>query len=249
MNKDLVGQIAVVTGAARGIGQAIAVALASRGAKIFANTPVTQLSCTETIQACRNAGGDAEEIVFDVSDSAAVDGGFEAIAAKAGKIDILVNNAGISRDGLLIRFKDEDWKRTLAVNLDGAFYCVRAASKVMIKARYGRIVNIASVVGQMGNAGQVAYVSSKSALIGLTKTVARELASRNITANAIAPGFIETDMTLALDEKVRAEHMKGIPLGRYGQAAEVASLVSFLVGPDSAYITGQVVGINGGMYM
>lgn len=249
MNRDLTGQVAIVTGAARGIGKAIAVALAARGAKVFVNTPIPQISGADTITACREAGGDGEEIVFDVSNSAAVDAGFEAVREKAGRIDILVNNAGISLDGLLIRFKDEDWKRTLSVNLDGAFYCVRAASKIMMKARYGRIVNIASIVGQMGNAGQIAYVSSKAALIGLTKTVAREMASRNITVNAVAPGFIETDMTAALDTKVRDEHLKVIPLGRYGQAAEVATLVSFLAGPDSGYITGQVIGINGGMYM
>ena len=145
--------------------------------------------------------------------------------------------------------KDEDWTQTLAVNLQGAFFCGRAAAKLMLKSRWGRIINISSVVGEMGNAGQVPYVASKAGLIGMTKAMAKELASRNITVNAVAPGFIETDMTAALDEKVRAEHMKAIPVGRYGHAEEVAELVSFLCSDSAAYITGQTVGINGGMYM
>jgi 3-oxoacyl-[acyl-carrier protein] reductase len=194
-------------------------------------------------------GNGAEIIGFNVADSTAVDAAIDTIHKKAGKIDILVNNAGISKDGLFIRMKNEDWDTTLGVNLNGAFYCSRAVARLMLKARAGRILNISSVVGEMGNPGQVPYVSSKAGLIGLTKAMAKELASRGITVNAITPGFIETEMTGALSEETRAEHLKHIPLGRYGAAEEVAGVVTFLCGPDAAYITGQVIGINGGMYM
>ncbi len=249
MTSTLSGQIALVTGASRGIGRAIAVSLASEGAFVFVNFSASPDAANETVRLCKEAGGDAELLAFDVASSDSVDAAFEKIKSAKGKLDILVNNAGISKDGLLLRFKNDDWERTLSVNLDGSFYCARAASKLMVKGRYGRIINISSVVGEMGNAGQTAYVSSKAGLIGLTKALARELASRNITVNAVTPGFIETDMTAALDPKLKEEHFKAIPLARYGQAAEVASLTGFLASPAAGYITGQVIGINGGMYM
>lgn len=249
MSRIFQGQIAVVTGASRGIGRATALELASHGAHVVINFSSNAASAEEVSALCEKAGGSASVFGFNVSDSKAVDEAFDAIKEKHGKLDILVNNAGISRDGLFIRMKDEDWAKTLETNLYGAFYCARAAAKIMMKGRYGRIVNISSVVAEMGNAGQVPYVSSKAGLIGLTKSMARELASRNITVNAITPGFIETDMTAALDEKLKEEHLKSIPLSRYGKAEEVAALVRFLSSADAGYITGQVVGINGGMYM
>jgi 3-oxoacyl-[acyl-carrier protein] reductase len=242
-------KIALVTGASRGIGRSIAVNLAKHGAHVIVNFSSSPDAAKETLAAIREVGGDGELMQFPVQDSAAVDKAFEEIKAKHGQLDILVNNAGISRDGLLLRMKDEDWNQTLSVTLQGAFFCGRAAAKLMLKSKWGRIINISSVVGEMGNAGQVPYVSSKAGLIGMTKAMAKELASRNVTVNAVAPGFIETDMTAALDEKLRLEHMKAIPLGRYGQADEVAELVSFLASDAAAYITGQTVGINGGMYM
>lgn len=249
MSNDLAGQVAVVTGASRGIGRAIAVALAGRGARVFVNYTSNAAAAEEAVAACIAAGGQAESLGFDVADSSAVDAAFDKIRERAGRLDILVNNAGISKDGLFIRFKDEDWARVLSVNLTGAFYCSRAATRLMMKARYGRIINISSIVGEMGNAGQAAYVSSKAGLIGLTKSTAREVASRNITVNAVTPGFITTDMTDALDQKIKDEHFKAIPLGRYGEPAEIASLVTFLSSKEAGYVTGQVIGVNGGMYM
>lgn len=249
MSKKFQGQVAVVTGASRGIGRAIAIELARQGAHVVINYSSNAGAAEEVASLCANEGGSASVMGFNVGDSKSVDEAFDAIKEKHGKLDILVNNAGISRDGLFIRMKDEDWAKTLETNLNGAFYCARAATKIMMKARYGRIVNISSVVAEMGNAGQVPYVSSKAGLIGLTKAMAKEVASRNITVNAITPGFIETDMTAALDPKLQEEHLKAIPLGRYGKAEEVAALVSFLADQSAGYITGQIIGINGGMYM
>lgn len=249
MNKPLEGQVSLVTGGSRGIGRAISVKLAALGSRVFINYSSRVDAALEVVKECEELGVQAEAIGFDVSDSAAVDRAFDEIKTKAGRVDVLVNNAGISKDGLFIRMKDEDWDTTLKINLNGAFYCSRAAAKIMMKARYGRIINISSVVGEMGNAGQIPYSSSKAGMIGLTKSIARELASRNITSNVITPGFIETDMTGVLDEKVKVETLKNIPLGRFGHANEVAELVSFLAGASAGYITGQVIGINGGMYM
>lgn len=243
------GRVALVTGGGRGIGRAISLELASQGAKVFLNYTTGGVAANETVALCSKNGGIAETIQFDVSQSASVDAAIDTIKQKAGRIDILVNNAGISRDGLVLRMKDDDWEKVIATNLSGAFYCSRGVSRLMVKERYGRIINISSVVGEMGNAGQVPYVSSKAGLIGLTKALAKELSPRNITVNAVAPGFIETDMTAGLDEKVRAQHLSVIPLQRYGTPHEVAKLVAFLCGDDSGYITGQIVGINGGMYM
>ncbi len=241
--------IALVTGASRGIGRAIAVDLARHGSYVLVNYSSSPEAAQETLNQIREVGSDGEVVKFSVQDSQAVEDAFDGIKSRHGRLDILVNNAGISRDGLVLRMKDEEWLATLDVNLNGAFFCSRAAARLMLKAKKGRIVNISSVVGEMGNAGQVPYVSSKAGLLGMTKALAKELASRGVTVNAVTPGFIETDMTSALDEKLREEHMKAIPLGRYGQADEVASLVSFLASEQAAYITGQVIGINGGMYM
>jgi 3-oxoacyl-[acyl-carrier protein] reductase len=242
-------KIALVTGASRGIGRAIAVELARQGAYVIVNYASSPEAAQETLNQIREVGSDGEVVKFAVQDSQAVENAFDGIKTRHGKLDILVNNAGISRDGLVLRMKDEEWLATLEVNLNGAFFCSRAAARLMLRAKKGRIVNISSVVGEMGNAGQVPYVSSKAGLLGMTKALAKELASRSVTVNAVAPGFIETDMTSALDEKLRQEHMKAIPLGRYGQSEEVASLVAFLVSDQAAYITGQIIGINGGMYM
>lgn len=249
MTRKFEGQVAVVTGGSRGIGRAISLHLASLGAHIVVNYSSNSGAAEAVAQECINLGGGATVMGFNVADSNAVDAAFDTIKEKHSRVDILVNNAGISRDGLFIRMKNEDWDATLQTNLNGSFYCARAASKIMMKARYGRIVNMSSVVAEMGNAGQVPYVSSKAGLIGMTKAMARELASRNITVNAITPGFIETDMTAALHEKLREEHMKSIPVGRYGKAEEVAHLVAYLSDPQAGYVTGQIIGINGGMYM
>lgn len=264
MSTGLVGKVALVTGGSRGIGRAICVALASEGASVFVNYGANSSAAEETTRLCTTAWESSREHVggataeaspffrslgFDVADSAAVDAAVDSIKSQCGRLDILVNNAGISHDGLLMRFKDEDWRRTIAVNLDGAFFCARAASKIMMKARWGRIVNISSVVGEMGNAGQVAYVSAKAGLIGMTKSMARELASRGITVNAVTPGYIETDMTKDLDPKVMETMRASIPLGRTGSAEEVASAVAYLCGDTAAYITGQTLAVNGGLYM
>jgi 3-oxoacyl-[acyl-carrier protein] reductase len=242
-------KVALVTGGSRGIGRSIATTLAQNGHFVIINYSSSPDAAQETLNGVRELGGDGEILKFSVQESAAVEEAFDGIKARHGKLDVLVNNAGISRDGLVLRMKDEEWAATIAVNLSGSFYCARAAARLMVRAKWGRIINISSVVGEMGNAGQVPYVSSKSGVIGLTKALARELASRNVTVNAVTPGFIETDMTDALDEKVRTEHMGSIPLGRFGKAEEVADLVAFLASEKSSYITGQVIGINGGMYM
>jgi 3-oxoacyl-[acyl-carrier protein] reductase len=242
-------RVALVTGASRGIGRSIAVALAKQGCFVIINYSSSPEAAQETLNEVREVGGDGEVLKFAVQDSEAVENAFDGIKSRHGQLDILVNNAGISRDGLVFRMKDEEWLASMGVNRNGAFFCSRAAARLMLKSKWGRIVNISSVVGEMGNAGQVPYVSSKAGMLGLTKALAKELASRNVTVNAIAPGFIETDMTAALDDKVRTEHMKAIPLGRYGQSNEVAELVAFLASDNAAYITGQVIGINGGMYM
>jgi 3-oxoacyl-[acyl-carrier protein] reductase len=242
------GKVAIVTGASRGIGRSIALALAAEGAKIVAVDMMPE--GVEALAAeIKGAGGEALAVQGNVTLSADAERMVDAAVETFGRVDILVNNAGITRDGLLLRMKDEDWDAVLNVNLKGAFLCSRAASKVMSKQRYGRIINIASIVGQMGNAGQANYCASKAGLIGLTKSNARELAKRNVTVNAVAPGFIATDMTEALPEKVRQELAAQIPQERLGSADDIANAVVFLATERSGYITGQVIGVNGGMYM
>jgi len=245
MPKD---RVAVITGASRGIGRSIALALAAEGARIVA----FDLDMAETEKVAgeiRALGVEALAVQGNVTVAADTERMIDAAMEKFGRVDILVNNAGITRDGLLMRMKDEDWDAVLGVNLKGAFLCSRAASKVMAKQRYGRIINIASVVGQMGNAGQANYCASKAGLMGLTKSNARELAKRNVTVNAVAPGFIATAMTDALPEKTRQELAAQIPLERLGTADDIANAVVFLAAESSGYITGQVIGVNGGMYM
>jgi len=245
MPKD---KVAVVTGASRGIGRSIALALAAKGATIVA-VDMDQAATDAIVAELQAAGTKALAVVGNVTAPADVERMIDAAMEAFGRVDILVNNAGITRDGLLMRMKDEDWDAVMNVNLKGAFLCTRAAFKVMSKQRYGRIINIASVVGQMGNAGQANYCASKAGLIGLTKSNARELAKRSITVNAVAPGFIATAMTDALSDKVREELTAQIPLERLGSADDIANAVVFLAGEQSGYITGHVLSVNGGMYM
>ena len=237
----------MVTGASRGIGRAIAARLASDGATVVAAARGT--NADDTANAIRAAGGTAEAIALDVTDAAAIEQGIAGILARHGRIDILVNNAGITRDTLLLRMKREDWDSVLQTNLTAAFGCAQAVLKPMIKQRAGRIVNITSVVGQSGNAGQANYAASKAGLIGFTKALALEVASRNITVNAVAPGLIDTDMTRAISGGAHEDWASRIPLKRLGTADDVAAAVSFLASDEASYITGHVLAVNGGMYL
>ncbi|HSR32012.1 MAG TPA: 3-oxoacyl-[acyl-carrier-protein] reductase [Anaerolineae bacterium] len=241
-------KVAVVTGASRGIGKSISLALARQGAKIVA-VDITLKGMDELLAEIKALGSEGIAVEGNVTQAADTEKMIDQAVATYGRVDILVNNAGITRDGLLMRMKDEDWDAVLTVNLKGAFLCTRAAAKVMTKQRSGRIINIASVVGQMGNAGQANYCASKAGLMGLTRSNARELAKRNITVNAVAPGFIVSDMTEALPDKVKQEMAAQIPLERFGTADDIANAVVFLAADASAYITGQVLAVNGGMYM
>jgi 3-oxoacyl-[acyl-carrier protein] reductase len=244
----LAGKTALVTGAAQSIGKAIALTLARMGADV-AVIDVNEEKAEETAGEVRALGRRAFALRADVSNSAEVDACVEKVVANLGTVDILVNNAGITRDNLLLRMKEEEWDAVLAVNLKGTYNFTKSVSRVMLKAKGGRIVNISSVIGVMGNAGQANYAASKAGVIGLTKAVAKELASRGITVNAIAPGFIRTPMTEALSDKARQGLMDLIPLKRLGTGQDVADLVAFLVGPSSTYITGQVIHVDGGMVM
>lgn len=242
------GKTAVITGAARGIGQAIALELASKGADlVIGDVKVEWLAETEAALKAMGANVTCKEL--DVTSSDACQKVFNEIATENGRIDILVNNAGITRDGLLMRMSDEDWDAVLTVNLKGTFNCTKAVSRIMMKQRSGAIINIASVVGIMGNAGQANYAASKGGVIAFTKSVAKELASRNIRVNAIAPGFISSKMTDALSDDVRQKMLDAIPLGSFGTPQNVADAVTFLAGDQSSYITGQVLSVNGGMVM
>ena len=241
-------RVAVVTGASRGIGKSIALLMARNGARIVASAR-NQALLDALVAEIHAFGGEALAVAGDISLTEDANKLIAAAVESFGRVDILVNNAGITHDGLLLRMKDEDWDSVLDINLKGAFICTRAAAKIMTKNRYGRIINISSVVGEMGNAGQANYCASKAGLIGLTKSNARELAKRNVTVNAVTPGFITTDMTDELSDKVRDELAAQIPLGSLGEADDVAEAVLFFASERSKYITGQVLGVNGGMYM
>jgi 3-oxoacyl-[acyl-carrier protein] reductase len=239
---------ALVTGASRGIGKAVAQCLARDGFQVYLTYVSKPEEAARTVGEIEEQGGSARAFRLDVSDAQAVSDLFAAEIKNKVQLAVLVNNAGITKDGFLIRMQDEDFDSVLAVNLRGAFACMREAAKIMSKQRSGRIINISSVSGQMGNAGQVNYSAAKAGLIGMTKAAAKELAGRNVTVNAVAPGFIETDMTAVLSEEVRAAYLEHIPLKRLGQVGDVAEAVAFLASDKASYITGQVLAVNGGMY-
>jgi len=247
--RPLAGQVALVTGASRGIGRAIALELARQGAHVAVNYQSNADAAAAVVAAIVAEGGSAEPSPFDVADAAAVSAAIGALVSARGRLDILVNNAGIALDGLILRYKDEDWQRINAVNLGGVFHCCKAAARVMVRARSGRIVNVTSVVSATGNAGQTAYAATKAGVEGFTRALARELASRSVTVNAVAPGFIDTDMTAALPEATREGYVATVPLARLGTADEVAAAVAFLAGPGAGYITGHVLAVNGGLAM
>jgi 3-oxoacyl-[acyl-carrier protein] reductase len=244
---DVSGKVALVTGASRGIGRAVALRLASNGARVVAAARGDHAGATA--DAIAAAGGQAEAAALDVTDPAAIDAVVQGTVERHGRIDILVNNAGITRDQLLLRMKREDWDQVLATNLTAAFLLSQAVLKPMVKQRSGRIVSISSVVGQSGNAGQSNYAASKAGLIGFSKALAREVASRGITVNVVAPGLIDTEMTRAITEKAQGDWAAQIPLGRLGAVEDVAAAVCFLASDEASYITGQVLAVNGGMYM
>jgi 3-oxoacyl-[acyl-carrier protein] reductase len=241
-------RVALVSGAAQGIGLAIVERLASEGARVFGGD-LNLAGMTQSAQALSARGLKVSPLALNVSDRASCEAAIQAVSEQAGRLDLLVNNAGITRDALLMRMKPEDWDAVLSVNLTGAFNLTQAALKPMMAERFGRIVNIASVVGLMGNAGQANYVASKAGIIGLTKVTARELASRNITCNAVAPGFIVTAMTDKLTEQQKEQMASIIPMKRFGSAEDIARAVAFLLSDDASYITGQTLSVNGGMYM
>ena len=242
------GKVALVTGASQGIGEAIARQLAKQGALVVCAAR-TEAKLNAVADAIRADGGKADVVVMDLGSTDSVKAAVATTLERHGALHILVNNAGITRDKLLIQMKEDDWDAVLNTNLKGAYTAIQAATKTMMKQRWGRIINIASVVGQMGNAGQANYVAAKAGLIGLTKSVGRELASRNVTANAVTPGYIETDMTAGLSEEVKGEFTKQIPLGRMGKPADIAAAVGFLASEEASYITGQILSVNGGMLM
>jgi 3-oxoacyl-[acyl-carrier protein] reductase len=246
---ELEGQVALVTGGSRGIGKAVALALAREGVKVVINYSQNHEAAEALLKRLVSEGGQGSVMGFNVSEQQEVEEAVKKIIDGYRKIDILVNNAGITSDSLLLRQSARDWNRVLAINLGGAANCTRAVCKGMIRERYGRIVNMSSIVGQIGNVGQAAYAASKAGIVGFTKAMARELASRGITVNAVAPGFIDTEMTAKLPAKVQEEYMKSIPLGRFGTCEDVAGAVCFLVGSRAAYITGQVISVNGGLSM
>ncbi len=240
---------ALVTGGTRGIGRTVANALARQGYQVYFTYVSRPELAREVCAEIEETGGRAESFQLDASDWDAAADFFKSEIKDKVRLDVLVNNAGITKDGLLVRMKREQWEQVLNVNLTGSFICLQQAAKIMMKQRYGRIINITSVVGQMGNAGQANYAASKAGMIGLTKSAALELAPRGITVNAVAPGFIETDMTTALTDEVRAKYLENIPAGALGSARDIASAITFLASPETGYITGQVLGVNGGLYL
>lgn len=246
---DLSGKVALVTGGSRGIGRAVCLSLGRLGAGVLINYRSNRAAAEETLKQLEAEGGRGELCVFDVSIENQIEEAVKKIVDRHKKIDILVNNAGVTADNLLIRLKSEEWDQVIGVNLRGTVHCTKAVCKVMLRQRYGRIVNLTSVVGQRGNAGQSVYAASKAGIIGFTKAIARELASRGITVNAVAPGLIDTEMTTNLPSKLQEEFLRSIPLGRFGTCQDVAEVVVFLVGEGAGYITGQVVNVNGGLYM
>jgi len=249
VNGALAGKLALVTGGSRGIGAAIARDLAAAGARVLVNYHTQREAAEAVVADIARARGVAEAIGFDVADTVAVDAAIRDVAARLGNVDILINNAGVSADGLILRTSEETWNRVLDVNLKGVFNCTKAVTRGMMRARAGRIVNIGSVVGFMGNTGQSTYAAAKAGVIGFTKAAARELASRDITVNAVAPGLIATDMLEGMQAAVRDMVLALVPLRRLGTPEDVAAAVTFLAGPGGAYITGQVIHINGGLYV
>ena len=244
----LEGRVALITGASQGIGQAIAIRLAAAGASV-ALAARNQDKLNEVVQQITSAGGKASAFQLDVADEEQIKSVFKAVIAQLGKIDILVNNAGITRDQLVMRMKRTDWDAVLGTNLTSAYLCTQQVISPMLKQRWGRIINVTSIFGQIGQAGQANYASSKAGLIGLTKAIARELGSRNITCNAVAPGFIETNMTAVLGDDFKQNALKNIPLGRIGTPDDVAGAVAFLASDEASYITGHVLDVNGGLHM
>jgi len=243
------GRVALVTGGSRGIGRAVSIALAKQGAHVVVNYAQNEAAAGEVVAAIQAAGGKAETCRFDVASEAAVEAAIKDVVGRHKRLDVLVNNAGISIDGLLLRVKEADLDRTFATNVKGAIFCAREVMRTMMRARYGRIVTISSVVGEMGNVGQVTYAAAKAALIGMTKSMAREYASRNVTVNAVTPGFIETDMTSGLTPEYREEMKRHTPLGRFGVADDVAAAVLYLASEEAGFVTGEILRVNGGLYI
>lgn len=246
---SLAEKVALVTGGSRGIGRAVCIRLAAQGAHVYVNYVSRPDAAEETKSIIEKGGGRASIVQFDIANGEQVQSVLKEIIAEAGTIDILVNNAGITRDGLIMRMKESDWDDVMTTNLKGAFLCAKAVSKVMMKKRWGRIINITSVIGFSGNAGQANYAAAKAGLVGLGKSLAREYATRNITVNCVAPGYILTDMTDGLGEAVKEKIQSEIPMGTLGTGDDVAAAVAFLAGEDARYITGQTIHVNGGMYM